>query len=192
VLTPSQYLDISSALTAFPLPKGGVRPLEPVPVTNRVTGLQGFADNRVVPYVQNWNLSLQHELVKNVTMEVRYVGSKGTKLRSAKELNTINIFENGILDAFNITALEAMRRYSIDAQRHHDRHHGWTRKQRFGSAGTIRDDQPVIANGRLQRWQTEQFVGHRRSRRPAAAQRTRRTSSSSTRSSARSSFMGTT
>src|SRR5262245_23202989 len=36
-------------------------------------------------------------------MEVRYVGSKGTKLRSAKELNTINIFENGILDAFNIT-----------------------------------------------------------------------------------------
>src|SRR5262245_24660719 len=36
-------------------------------------------------------------------MEVRYVGSKGTKLRSVKELNTINIFENGILDAFNIT-----------------------------------------------------------------------------------------
>src|SRR5262249_15999514 len=27
VLTPSQYLDISSALKAFPLPTGGVRPL---------------------------------------------------------------------------------------------------------------------------------------------------------------------
>jgi hypothetical protein len=102
-LTPSQYLDIGSALKAFPLPTGGIRPLEPVPVTNRVTGLQGFADNRVVPYVQNWNLSVQQELVRNVTMEVRYVGSKGTKLRSAKELNTINIFENGILNAFNIT-----------------------------------------------------------------------------------------
>jgi hypothetical protein len=103
LLTPSQYLDIASALTVFPLPTGGIRPLEPVPVTNRVTGLQGFADDRVVPYVQNWNLSVQQELVKNLTMEVRYVGSKGTKLRSAKELNTINIFENGILDAFNIT-----------------------------------------------------------------------------------------
>src|SRR5213593_3888836 len=103
VLTPSQYLDIGSALTAFPLPTGGIRPLEPVPVTNRVTGLQGFADDRVVPYVQNWNLSVQHELVKNLTMEVRYVGSKGTKLRSAKELNTVNIFENGILEAFNVT-----------------------------------------------------------------------------------------
>jgi len=103
VLTSSQYLDISSALKAFPLPTGGIRPLEPVPVTNRVTGLQGYADNRVVPYVQNWNFSIQQELIKNLTMEVRYVGSKGTKLRSAKELNTINIFENGILDAFNIT-----------------------------------------------------------------------------------------
>jgi hypothetical protein len=103
VLTPSQYLDIRSALTAFPLPTGGIRPLEPVPFTNRVTGLQGFADNRVVPYVQNWNLSVQQELVQNLTMEVRYVGSKGTKLRSAKELNTINIFENGILNAFNVT-----------------------------------------------------------------------------------------
>ncbi len=103
VLTPSQYLDIGSALTVFPLPKGGLRPLQPVPVTNRVTGLQGFADDRVVPYVQNWSLSVQHELVKNLTVEARYVGSKGTKLRSAKELNTINIFENGILDAFNIT-----------------------------------------------------------------------------------------
>src|SRR5215475_7383807 len=103
VLTPSQYLDIASALTVFPLPTGGVRPLEPVPFTNRETGLQGFADDRVVPYVQNWNLSVQRELAKNLTMEVRYVGSKGTKLRSAKELNTVNIFENGILDAFNIT-----------------------------------------------------------------------------------------
>ncbi|MBI2149679.1 MAG: hypothetical protein HYU27_03625 [Acidobacteria bacterium] len=57
----------------------------------------------MVPYIQNWNLSVQQELVRNVTLEVRYVGSKGTKLRSVKELNTINIFENGILDAFNIT-----------------------------------------------------------------------------------------
>jgi hypothetical protein len=57
----------------------------------------------VVPYVQNWNLSVQQEMIRNLTLEVRYVGSKGTKLRSVKELNTINILENGILDAFNIT-----------------------------------------------------------------------------------------
>jgi hypothetical protein len=103
VLTPSQYLDIGAAMNVFPLPTGGIRPLEPVPVTNRVTALQGFADDRVVPYVQNWNLSVQQELIRNLTLDVRYVASKGTKLRSAKQLNTINIFENGILNAFNIT-----------------------------------------------------------------------------------------
>src|SRR5215471_17733567 len=105
LLVPSQYLDIASSMTPgiFPLPTGGVHPLDPVPVTNRVTGLQAYADNRVVPYVQNWNLSVQRELANNLTVEVRYVGTKGSKLRSAKELNTINIFENGILDAFNTT-----------------------------------------------------------------------------------------
>jgi outer membrane receptor protein involved in Fe transport len=32
------------------------------------------------PYAQNWNLSLQHEVVKDYLVEVRYVGSKGTHL----------------------------------------------------------------------------------------------------------------
>src|SRR6185295_4964427 len=34
---------------------------------------------------------------------VRYVGSKGTKLYDGVPLNDVNIFENGILDAFNVT-----------------------------------------------------------------------------------------
>src|SRR5262249_3884965 len=41
VLTPSQYLDIGSALKAFPLPTGGVRPLETVPVPDPGDGLRG-------------------------------------------------------------------------------------------------------------------------------------------------------
>jgi hypothetical protein len=32
------------------------------------------------PYAQNWNLSLQHEVVRDYLVEVRYVGSKGTHL----------------------------------------------------------------------------------------------------------------
>ena len=176
VLTPSQYLDIASALTSFPLPKGGIRPLEPVPVTNRVTGLQGFADNRVVPYVQNWNLSVQHELVKNVTMEVRYVGSKGTKLRSAKELNTINIFENGILDAFNITRAGGNAPL-FDAMLNGIRI-GTITVGRNGSGSealqAIRDDQSMDRQrgSRVAGELSEQLVdGYRRSRRPAAPER---------------------
>ncbi|MGA8274238.1 MAG: TonB-dependent receptor [Candidatus Sulfotelmatobacter sp.] len=32
------------------------------------------------PYVQQWSLSLQHELARNTTLEVNYVGNKGTHL----------------------------------------------------------------------------------------------------------------
>ncbi|MBI2151031.1 MAG: hypothetical protein HYU27_10580, partial [Acidobacteria bacterium] len=38
-----------------------------------------------------------------MTLEVSYVGSKGAKLWGTTQLNEINIFENGILDAFNVT-----------------------------------------------------------------------------------------
>jgi hypothetical protein len=90
-------------LTQFPLPTGGVVPREPIPLTNRSTSIQGYADDRVVPYIQNWNLSVQRELARNLTLDVSYVGSKGTKLRSARNLNYMQIFDNGLLEAFNIT-----------------------------------------------------------------------------------------
>jgi outer membrane receptor protein involved in Fe transport len=47
-------------------------------------GTPGFAINiegsGKVPYVQNWNLSAQFELTKNLVVEVAYVGNKGTHL----------------------------------------------------------------------------------------------------------------
>ena len=55
------------------------------------------------PYIQNWSLSLQREVASNMTLDVRYLGSKGTKLYGGVPLNDANIFENGILDAFNVT-----------------------------------------------------------------------------------------
>jgi hypothetical protein len=42
----------------------------------------GFRDG----YNQNWNLSIQRELVRDLTLETAYVGSKGTKL-----FNTVNM-----------------------------------------------------------------------------------------------------
>src|SRR5262249_7069709 len=34
------------------------------------------------PYVQNWNLNVQHELGGNMMLDVAYVGNKGTHLPS--------------------------------------------------------------------------------------------------------------
>jgi hypothetical protein len=39
--------------------------------------------NLRTPYIQQWNLSTQYELTKDLLVEVRYVGSKGTKLLQA-------------------------------------------------------------------------------------------------------------
>jgi hypothetical protein len=46
----------------------------------------------------NWNASLGREIAKGLVADFRYVGSKGTKL-----IQSVNIFENGILNAFQIT-----------------------------------------------------------------------------------------
>jgi len=40
---------------------------------------------------------------RNTLLDVRYVGSKGTRLIRTADINEINIFENGILEAFRVT-----------------------------------------------------------------------------------------
>ncbi len=103
IYTPA-YLDIAGANASLvPLSTGGAKPNDPVPLSNRTTTLSGFTDNRVIQYSQNVNFSTQRELVKDLTLEVSYVANKGTKLWNPIELNETNIFENGILDAFNVT-----------------------------------------------------------------------------------------
>jgi len=86
-----------------PLPTGGALPWGPVPLTNRTAGLTGYADHRATPYVQSFNVSLQRDLGRNLTLDLSWVGTKSTKLWSGEELNYANIFENGILDAFEVT-----------------------------------------------------------------------------------------
>jgi len=103
--SPPNYVDLSTLATAniVPAPRGGARPFEAVPLTNRAAGITGYADDRVIPYIQSFNLSLQRELSRGLTLEVSWVGNKSTKLFSNTQLNESNIFENGILDAFVTT-----------------------------------------------------------------------------------------
>ncbi|HYR87915.1 MAG TPA: TonB-dependent receptor [Terriglobia bacterium] len=103
--TPSTYLDLSGLPGAgvVPVPTGGAKPFSAVPLTNRVPNISGYADKRVTPYVQSFNFSVQRELARNLTLDASWIGNKATKLFSSTQLNEMNIFENGILEAFNIT-----------------------------------------------------------------------------------------
>jgi hypothetical protein len=79
VLNPSQpniigYTNIgggAGALEAFPL------------------GFNAISIKGVFPYVQQWNLNVQHELPQHIVTSVAYVGSKGTHLGLRRELNQV-------------------------------------------------------------------------------------------------------
>jgi hypothetical protein len=51
------------------------------------------------PYVQQWNLSVEHDF-KGFLLDVRYVGNHGTKLLRALDFNQININAGGFLADF--------------------------------------------------------------------------------------------
>ncbi|MDE0106579.1 MAG: TonB-dependent receptor [Bryobacterales bacterium] len=48
---------------------------------------RGIADDFTVPYIQQWNFSIQQQLPGRQQMTVSYVGSKGTGLRQAVDFN---------------------------------------------------------------------------------------------------------
>jgi hypothetical protein len=100
VFQSASYLDLSRI--QLPLTPLEV-PLAVVPLTDRVQTVRAFDNNLRTAYVQNWNLSIQRDLPARISLSVRYLGSKGTKLIRGANINEVNIFETGILDAFRIT-----------------------------------------------------------------------------------------
>jgi len=79
-------------------------PLSPVSLTEaRTLTMNMYDPNRVTPYIQNFNLSIQRELTRDMILDVSYVGSKSTKLYGRRELNYVKVFETEFLEAFNVT-----------------------------------------------------------------------------------------
>ncbi len=100
---PPTYQNLRTAF--LPISATGA-PLSTVPINDSNSSAQTLlvADSGLKqPYIQNWNASLGRELRKGLVLDVRYVGSKGTKLLRGSNINENNIFENGILNAFQTT-----------------------------------------------------------------------------------------
>ena len=99
--TPANFLSLANI--SLPIPQQ-FAPLQPVPIDGaRNDVMQGAADHRVSPYVQNLNFQVQRELPGHILLSTAYVASKGTKLWNALPINGVDIFRNGFLDAFNTT-----------------------------------------------------------------------------------------
>ncbi|HET8549318.1 MAG TPA: carboxypeptidase regulatory-like domain-containing protein [Bryobacteraceae bacterium] len=83
-LNISSTIPLSSALPARPAPAD--------PSAYRLSGantvqIRSWPERLTIPYVEQWNLSVQKELRRNLVWEVNYVGNHGVKLYGAYEGN---------------------------------------------------------------------------------------------------------
>src|SRR5690606_27834198 len=78
-------------------------PMQPVSMTERTQSITVVDENFVSPYIQSFNLAVTRTLRQNMTLDVRYIGTKGTKLRGDIPLNQSNYLTNGLLEALQIT-----------------------------------------------------------------------------------------
>jgi len=80
-LNVSSTIPLGSPLPARPAPKTYVLP------ANNTVQVRSWPTRNTIPYVQQWNLSLQKDLGKSTVAEVNYVGNSGVKLYGAYEGN---------------------------------------------------------------------------------------------------------
>jgi hypothetical protein len=108
------YLDLTTAANTLNpnnlsvvLPVApGVAPLQPQLTTGpRNQALSAFDPNYENPYVQNLTLSITRSVNRNVTVDVRYIGTLSRKTYTVQDLNINNFRDNGLL-----AALDAVRR----------------------------------------------------------------------------------
>jgi Carboxypeptidase regulatory-like domain len=55
-----------------------------------------YIDDTVMPKILTWSLGVQHEMYRNATVEVRYLGTRGLELPVQDRRNFISAFDGGI------------------------------------------------------------------------------------------------
>jgi hypothetical protein len=97
---PNGLANLATLGAFLPLPRN--KPLQPVSITQqRTSNLTTWDPNYVSPYIQNFTLSVTREVRRNVTADIRYIGTRGVKLYGNIALNQANFLTNGLLDEFN-------------------------------------------------------------------------------------------
>ena len=100
---PPVYTSLANATLPIPKPAGTPESAPfIVPTTDRSLTMAAY-NHSSNPYTQNWNFEIQREVANNTTVEVRYIGTKGTKIWGTENLNAINALtrNRALFDAFN-------------------------------------------------------------------------------------------
>ena len=99
---PSTALFLSDPLPDLPVPEFKVPPATAAEnfAADPYAAIFGIDPNLRAPYVQEWQFSIQHEILPGTIFEARYLGNKGTKLLRGFDYNQVDIFSNGYFDDF--------------------------------------------------------------------------------------------
>jgi hypothetical protein len=102
--TNGTYFNTANMPSFFPVPSNSL-PMQPIPILKQNVNAYAFDSNYATPYVQNFTLSVTRQVSRLVTVDVRYIGTRGMKLYSDLfDLNTANVYYNPVLlDALNRT-----------------------------------------------------------------------------------------
>jgi hypothetical protein len=101
---PGEVLKLSDVARIVPLrPVSPALPGGTLPIYSRSGTLYGYDPEYVTPYTQNFNLSITSSVLRNLTVDVRYIGTQSKKQESDINLNLNNVYFNqelyGALDA---------------------------------------------------------------------------------------------
>jgi len=88
-----QLLRSAKSTQLYPITPA-VQPLQPIPLTKPNQAISAFDYNFTTPYIQNLTLSLTRDLTRNVSLDLRYIGTRGLKLDGNWDLNTANVYYN--------------------------------------------------------------------------------------------------
>jgi hypothetical protein len=95
-----EYIDMTKINRIVPVPLPS-KPMEPILVTDRTVALQAFDPSYTTPYVQNLTLAVTRNVGRNVTVDVRYIGTLSRKLYDTININSSNFLYNGLKEAFD-------------------------------------------------------------------------------------------
>jgi len=97
------YVDLTDLPKYIPAPiPANVLPgIQPIPLTDRVSNITVFDPNYVSPYVQNMTLAVTRNVARNLTVDVRYIGTLTRKMFGTLNINHPNFTTNGLLAEFN-------------------------------------------------------------------------------------------
>jgi hypothetical protein len=99
------YFDVRNLPGMIPITPN-TSPMQPIPLQKVNQNAAAFDPHYYTPYIQNLTFSVTRELSRNLTLDVRYIGTRGIGLTGFFDLNAPDVFYNPAL----FDALERTRR----------------------------------------------------------------------------------